>query len=177
MVEEIYVLRIGHRIERDKRISTHVGLVARAFGAKGIFLVNVEDKVKKKIESVTKSWGGPFDVVTIDGGWNKFIIDWKAVGGVVIHLTMYGVPVDERIGEIRRNNERKLVVVGAEKVPRKLYQMSDYNISITNQPHSEVAALAIFLDRFYMGKEISLKFSDAKLRIIPSERGKRIIEG
>lgn len=176
MSNEIYVLRIGHRIERDKRITTHVGLVARALGAKGIFFVNTEKEIKEKIDEVTKLWGGPFNVKIIEENWHKFVVDWKRENGIIVHLTMYGLPVDEKIEEIRLKEEKKLIVVGAEKVPRELYKMSDYNISITSQPHSEIAALAIFLDRFYMGKEISLKFSDAKLNIIPTERGKKIVE-
>ncbi|MGQ9781697.1 MAG: tRNA (cytidine(56)-2'-O)-methyltransferase [Nitrososphaeria archaeon] len=176
MERVVYVLRIGHRIERDKRISTHVGLVARAFGAKGIFLVDVEPEVRKKIGEVTKIWGGPFVTETIEGDWRRFIIDWKNGGGIVIHLTMYGLPIDVTIDRIRERGGKMLVIVGAGKVPKEVYLMSDYNVSITNQPHSEVAALAIFLDRFYMGKEISLKFSDAKLKIIPSERGKKVVE-
>jgi len=171
----VYVLRIGHRIERDKRISTHVGLVARAFGAKGIILVNTEPEVKEKIEKVTKTWGGPFTTEVVED-WRKIIIDWRNQGGIVVHLTMYGLPIDATIERIRQIGGKMLVVVGAEKVPKELYLISDYNISVTNQPHSEVAALAIFLDRFYMGKEISLKFSNAKLKIIPSERGKKVVE-
>ena len=34
----ISVLRLGHRIERDKRITSHLGLTARAFGADEIIL-------------------------------------------------------------------------------------------------------------------------------------------
>lgn len=176
MQEEIYILRIGHRIERDKRITTHVGLVARAFGAKGIFLVNTERKIKEKLNKITGLWGGPFVVDEIENDWRKFVFDWKDNDGVVVHLTMYGLPVEEKIDEIREKRGKKLVVVGAEKVPRDLYSISDYNISITDQPHSEVAALAVFLDRFYRGKELSLRFSNARLNIIPSERGKRIVE-
>jgi len=174
--EEIYILRIGHRIERDKRITTHVGLVARAFGAKGIFLVNTERKIKEKLNKITGLWGGPFVVDEIENDWRKFVFDWKDNDGVVVHLTMYGLPVEEKIDEIREKRGKKLVVVGAEKVPRDLYSISDYNISITDQPHSEVAALAVFLDKFYRGKELSLRFSNARLNIIPSERGKRIVE-
>lgn len=176
MQEEIYILRIGHRIERDKRITTHVGLVARAFGAKGIFLVNTERKIKEKLNKITGLWGGPFVVDEIENDWRKFVFDWKDNDGVVVHLTMYGLPVEEKIDEIREKRGKKLVVVGAEKVPRDLYSISDYNISITDQPHSEVAALAVFLDKFYRGKELSLRFSNARLNIIPSERGKRIVE-
>ncbi|MEM0054125.1 MAG: tRNA (cytidine(56)-2'-O)-methyltransferase [Nitrososphaeria archaeon] len=176
MQEEIFVLRIGHRIDRDKRITTHVGLVARAFGARGIYIVNAEKEIKSKIDEVTKVWGGPFICEIIEDNWKKFILDWKKKEGIIIHLTMYGIPVEDRINEIRLRKEKKLVVVGAEKVPKELYYLSDYNISITTQPHSEVAALALFLDRFYEGKELSLKFSNAKLKIVPMERGKRVIE-
>ncbi|MCG7848715.1 MAG: tRNA (cytidine(56)-2'-O)-methyltransferase, partial [ANME-2 cluster archaeon] len=31
----IVVLRLGHRPERDQRVTTHVGLTARALGASG----------------------------------------------------------------------------------------------------------------------------------------------
>ena len=43
---KISVLRLGHRLVRDDRVSTHVGLVARAFGASEIFYVETEQKVK-----------------------------------------------------------------------------------------------------------------------------------
>ena len=43
----ITILRIGHRISRDKRITTHVALVARAFGADNI-LVDTKDKKEIK---------------------------------------------------------------------------------------------------------------------------------
>ena len=32
---EIVVLRLGHRPERDQRVTTHVGLLSRALGARG----------------------------------------------------------------------------------------------------------------------------------------------
>ncbi|MEM3403655.1 MAG: tRNA (cytidine(56)-2'-O)-methyltransferase [Nitrososphaeria archaeon] len=176
MREEIYVLRLGHRTERDKRITTHVGLVARAFGAKGILFIGIEKDIKQKIDEVTEMWGGPFETQIIEKNWKEIILKWKETEGIIVHLTMYGIPVDLIIDEIRKDKRKKLVVIGAEKVPKELYTLSDFNVSITNQPHSEVAALAIFLDRFYMGKEIGLKFSDAKLTIVPTERGKKVIE-
>ncbi|HIQ55257.1 MAG TPA: tRNA (cytidine(56)-2'-O)-methyltransferase, partial [Pyrodictium sp.] len=69
----------------------------------------------------------------------------------------------------------KLIVVGAEKVPPFFYEIADYNVAIGNQPHSEVAALAIFLDRLYEGKELHVHFEDAKLKIIPSRKGKHVV--
>jgi len=53
------------------------------------------------------------------------------------------------------------------------YLMADYNIAIANQPHSEVSALAIFLDRYYKGKELS-KTYEAKMNIIPMDHGKSV---
>lgn len=35
---EVVVLRLGHRPERDQRVTTHVGLLSRALGAKGMYL-------------------------------------------------------------------------------------------------------------------------------------------
>lgn len=51
----------------------------------------------------------------------------------------------------------------------------DYNIAIGNQPHSEVAALAIFLDRIYKGRELYMEFGDAKIKILPQNVGKKVI--
>ena len=56
----ISVLRLGHRPARDKRISTHVGLVARAFGADNLFYSGIKDSsFEKSIHGVVKQWGGP----------------------------------------------------------------------------------------------------------------------
>jgi tRNA (cytidine56-2'-O)-methyltransferase len=67
------------------------------------------------------------------------------------------------------------VVVGSQKVPKEFFSnnVSDFNVSIGNQPHSECAALAIFLDRFFEGKELAKSFKNAKIRIIPQKRGKK----
>ena len=67
-----------------------------------------------------------------------------------------------------------LLVIGAEKVPRYVYEYADANIAIGNQPHSEVAALAIFLDRYTNGAWMTKQFH-GNIQIIPSERGKQVI--
>ena len=59
-------------------------------------------------------------------------------------------------------------------MPGEAYRLADYNVAIGNQPHSEVAALAIFLDRINEGVEFRLNFEDSKIRVIPQEKGKRI---
>ena len=172
---KIYVLRYGHRPERDKRITSHVALVARAFGAHGFILGDiVDEKIMETIRKVEERWGGKLHVeMGVDS--RKYVLNWKKKGGVVVHLTMYGLHIDDVIDEIRSLEKDILVVVGAEKVPPFFYEHADYNIAIGHQPHSEVAALAIFLDRYYQGKELYLSFPNAKLIIVPSPRGKKVI--
>ncbi|BFH73369.1 tRNA methyltransferase [Sulfurisphaera javensis] len=106
----------------------------------------------------------------------SFVEKWKRDGGIVVHLTMYGLPIDNVIDRINSENKKILIIVGSEKVEGWFYYNSDYNIAIGNQPHSEVAALAIFLDRIYKGGELNIQFSDAKLSIIPQEKGKKVIK-
>jgi Uncharacterized protein conserved in archaea len=101
--------------------------------------------------------------------------EWKNDCGKVIHLTMYGINIKNAIGEIQKEN-KILVVIGAEKVPRELYELADYNVSIGNQPHSEIAALAIFLDRIFKGKQLKKEFKGAKLKIIPMPKGKMVVK-
>jgi len=176
--KKVVVLRIGHRIGRDKRISTHVGLVARAFGANGIvFAGEIEESIVKKLKDVVDKWGGPFFVEKVVS-WKKFIKEWKRRGGLVVHLTMYGINIEGSsiVDELRKSESDILVIVGAEKVPREVYELADYNVAIGNQPHSEVSALAIFLDRLFRGKELLKEFKGAKLKIVPSPRGKKVVK-
>ena len=63
-MQEIYILRLGHRPERDKRITTHVALTARAFGAKGIFVSTKDEVLENSIRSVVDRFGGDFTIET-----------------------------------------------------------------------------------------------------------------
>jgi len=168
----VYVLRLGHRIKRDARITTHVALTARAFGADGIVYAGDRDvMLERKVEDVVERWGGPF-WIRYESEWRRFLEEWRS-RGVIVHLTMYGVPVDDCIGRIPKDVDL-LVVVGSAKVPREVYELAHFNVAIGNQPHSEVAALAVFLDRLFGGKELKRKFADAKMQIVPCERGKQV---
>jgi tRNA (cytidine56-2'-O)-methyltransferase len=168
------VLRIGHRPERDQRVTTHVGLAARALGARGMYLAANDPGVITSIEDVASRWGGEFFVEN-DVKWRRCIQDWKEGGGKVAHLTMYGLRMTDVIDEIR-NEERVLVVVGAEKVPGDIYGLADYNVSVTTQPHSEISSLALFLDHLFEGKELNREYPDAKIRIEPTKVGKKTVE-
>lgn len=165
----ITILRIGHRIQRDKRITTHCALISRAFGADKILIDTLDKKIVETVFSTCKRFGGNFKIET--GVKPKKIMDeWK---GTIVHLTMYGEKLNQAIKKIDKKKDI-LVIVGAEKVPRYIYEISDFNISVGNQPHSEVAALAIFLDRITKGKWIDKKFN-GKLEILPCIKGKKVI--
>ena len=59
----VEVLRLGHRIIRDKRISTHVALVARAFNAKKIYYTGQKDDImENSVMKVVKNHGGTFEI-------------------------------------------------------------------------------------------------------------------
>ncbi len=156
-----------------------MGLVARAFGADGIILSGeMDETVLRTWKDVTERWGGPFHV-QYRSDWRKLLKEWKSSGGLIVHLTMYGQPVDDVIEKIRGHAEKGsdiLVFVGAEKVPKEVYEIADYNVAVGNQPHSEIAALAIFLDRLYGGAELKKKFEGGLLEIRPSARGKQVIK-
>jgi tRNA (cytidine56-2'-O)-methyltransferase len=166
---EIWVLRLGHRPERDKRVTTHVALTARAFGAKGIIVTTKDERLEGGIRSVNERFGGDFEIRTGVSNWKEFI---KKFEGDVVHLTMYGIHIDDALPKIK--SEKLLIVVGAEKVPAEMYELATFNVAVGNQPHSEVAALAVFLDRFLKGEGLRKDFK-GRMKIIPCERGKKVV--
>ncbi len=170
----IIVLRLGHRLPRDERISTHVCLVARAFGADEVVVSGEKDEgLIESVRDVVSRWGGDFKASYVKN-WKKFLLEKKSNGFKIVHLTMYGIPVDEKIEEIRKE-KNLVIIVGSEKVPSEVYQIADWNMAIGNQPHSEISALAIFLDRYFKGKELSKEFN-GKIKVIPQEHGKKVIK-
>lgn len=170
----IVILRIGHRVFRDSRVTSHVCLTARALGADGVVIADREDKVvESTIRDVTERFGGPFSVRS-GVSWRKAVRDWKSGGGKILHLTAYGVPLPKVLPEIRDMTYDMMVVVGSEKMPGEMFRLADWNVSVTNQPMSEVAALAIFLDWYKNHSFFDHEFSGAKVRIIPSKTGKEI---
>ncbi|MFB6137896.1 MAG: tRNA (cytidine(56)-2'-O)-methyltransferase [Halobacteriaceae archaeon] len=189
----VTVLRLGHRPGRDDRMTTHVALTARALGARRVLLPENATDALETARDVTDRFGGPFaveqvaDPAAAAAGWD----------GPVAHLTMYGEPVQERIADVRRavglggaepaedgtgrdhpattgGTDGLLVAVGAEKVPFSVYERADWNLGVTNQPHSEVAALAVFLDRLFDGAELEREWADADRRVVPQATGKRM---
>jgi len=169
----IEVLRIGQRVVRDDRVTTHVALVARAFGASKIYMNEVDPEIQDTIEKINDTWGGDFEIEFFSN-W-KDVINMKKNDWKIVHLTMYGEDINKIHSKIEKE-EKILIVVGAEKVPREIYEKADYNVSIGTQPHSEISALAILLDRIQKGEQFEKKFDNYKRAIIPSKNGKNVIE-
>jgi len=156
---EVAVLRLGHRPGRDERMTTHVGLTARALGADHVILADEGASRAETITEVTDRFGGPFADETTDAPL-ALLAEWA---GRIVHLTMYGLPLQGEMADVRDVHEEDplLVVVGAEKVPWDVYETADWNLAVTNQPHSEVASLAVFLDRLFEGAELDREWVDA----------------
>jgi tRNA (cytidine56-2'-O)-methyltransferase len=165
----ITVLRIGHRPARDKRITTHVALTARAFGAARVLVDTRDAALEKTIRDLVRRFGGPFEIET-GVPWRRVVREFS---GTKVHLTMYGLHLDEVLPTIPRDD--LLIVVGAEKVPADLFRLSDFNVAVGNQPHSEVAALAVFLDRLLDQRGLRQEFR-GRLRIRPSPHGKIVVD-
>jgi tRNA (cytidine56-2'-O)-methyltransferase len=168
----IEIVRIGQRLVRDDRVTTHVALVSRAFGAERIFMTEINPEIKGTLEKINKTWGGDFVVEFIDK-WKIVVKRKKEENFKIIHLSMYGESINE-VQEKLRKEENLLVVVGAEKVPREIYELADYNVGIGSQPHSEISALAILLDRIQKGVQFEREFPNAKRKIIPTKNGKNV---
>ncbi len=168
----IEVVRIGQRLVRDDRVTTHVALVSRAFGAEKIFMTEVNPEIKDTLRKINETWGGSFEIEFIDK-WKSIVKKKKEENFRIIHLTMYGEKIND-VQEKLQKEENMLIVVGAEKVPREIYELADYNIGIGSQPHSEISALAILLDRIQKGEQFEKTFPDAKRKIIPTKTGKNV---
>lgn len=170
----IAVLRMGHRKSRDARLSTHCGLIARALGADEIIYSGEEDSgLLESIKRAGIRWGGKFSV-SYEKNWRNTIEKFRRRKFLVVHLSMFGIPIQEKINTVR-NRPRVLVLIGSEKVPGEVYGLSDLNLAVTSQPHSEAAALAIFLHEYFSGKELAKKFPGAEIRIVPQEHGKKTL--
>src|SRR5437773_11985315 len=102
---------MGHRPARDKRVTTHVALTARAFGADAILVSTKDLALERSIRDVVRRFGGDFRIQTgvpcrrVVGGWS----------GPEVHLTMYVEPVEYVAPRVR--TDALMIVVGLEKGP------------------------------------------------------------
>ena len=166
---DVTVLRLVHRPYRDKRISTHLLLAARALGARRAIYTGTRDpSLEESVRKIVADWGGDF-TISYSESWKKVVKAWE---GKIVHLTMYGVPIYDVIQNMREDISPKLIVVGGAKVPGEMYQAANWNVAVTGQPHSEVSALAIFLYELSKGATLKAEYPNARLRVIPKAHGK-----
>ena len=168
----IEVVRIGQRVVRDDRVTTHVALVSRSFGAEKIYMTEVNPEIKETLDKINKTWGGNFEIEFIEK-WKAIVKKKKEENFKIVHLTMYGEKINDAQKALQ-NEEKLLIVVGAEKVPREIYELADYNVGVGSQPHSEISALAVLLDRIQSGKQFEKSFPNAKRKIVPTKNGKNV---
>ncbi len=92
---EIEVLRIGQRVVRDDRVTTHVALVARSFGAQKIYMNEVNPEIKRTISGINKTWGGNFKIEIISE-WKKIVKEKKNEASVTqIEIKKEDTEMDE----------------------------------------------------------------------------------
>ena len=104
-MRSVSVLRLGHRAARDIRATSHCALVARALGASRFILTGERDEsVLKTAKGVAEKWGGKFDAEYCATP-QKFA---KEFDGVKVHLTMYGLKVQDEIESIRKENGQSI---------------------------------------------------------------------
>ena len=175
----VSVLRLGHRRERDKRITSHLGLTARAFGADEVILAGEKDESAIETwRSVSERFGGDFECryeanpMSFLRRFAKDAGDGKP--GQIVHLTMYGKSWRESLSSIE-SNRPMVIVVGGTKVPGEVFRLANYNISVGNQPHSEVAALGVFLESLIGQIDESKHFQGGEIQVVPSLDRKKVM--
>jgi len=179
MTQNIYkltILKLDHRPERDKRITTHCALVSRAFGADEFYFSGIEDKkLIENINKIKKTWGGDFKIEYCKTPL-KFVKELISKNWYVIHLTMYGLNITKEIENIKKikKNQNILLIVGGSKVPREYYEIANCNVAVGNQPHSEVAAISIVL---YLldSNQLNKDFEHSLIKIDPDSKIKKVI--
>jgi tRNA (cytidine56-2'-O)-methyltransferase len=139
-----------------------------------------DSKVKDTIEKVLKFWGGTFKF-KMGQSWKGIVKKWKENNGVIVHLTAYGenIQTSDVMKRIQTTGKDIMIIVGSQKVPSLFFneKISDFNVAVGNQPHSECSSLAVFLDRYFNGNELADGFMcNTKKKIVPQVRGKRVIE-
>jgi tRNA (cytidine56-2'-O)-methyltransferase len=125
----------------------------------------------ERVAAVGRGWGGSFDVHGAPE-WKRAVREFD---GAVVHLTMYGLPLERVLPRLRRAR-RILLVVGGAKVPPDLYRLATHNVGVGHQPHSEVAAVAVTLSQL-LGIPGPGAWPPSARRIVPRARGKRVIGG
>ena len=110
-------------LQRDVRLTTHVALTARALCASGFILSDTTDiHIEETVNKITKAWGGNFHF-EMGTPWKRAVREWKATGGIIVHLTAYGenIQTSDVMERIRATGKDVMLLVGSQKVPGEFY--------------------------------------------------------
>jgi tRNA (cytidine56-2'-O)-methyltransferase len=147
-------------------------MTARQFGADRIIYSGEEDSnMMESLEDVCDRWGGFFEVEYRED-YRRVIKEFE---GTTVHLTMYGLPFQDHVEEVKGSEEDLLLVAGSQKVPRDIYDLVDHNLAVGNQPHSEVTAVGVFLYELHDGA-IKEEFPGAAIDVVPTDGKKKLEE-
>lgn len=162
----INVLAIGRGTYSE---SLDLCLTARALGASEITFIGKRDsKILKYMDKINYNWGGRFKVSFVKS--LKEVMK-NSIKYTKICLTRYGTPLQDKMYTLKTYKNIVLIVPVRQKIADTVKDFTDFNISISSQPHTAAAAIAIFLHEFYSGRELAMHFENAKYRLVPSERG------
>lgn len=161
----ISVLALGRN---SYAVSLNLCLTARALGASEITFIGKNDKkLSNYIKKVNEKWGGRFRVQFIKN-YTEFLK--SATKYAKIYLTQFGEPLRKKIYSLKTYKNMVLIVSPNTK-SSKVQTLSDFNISVSAQPHCSAAAVAVFLHEFYNGRELAMHFENAKLKVVSSSKG------
>ena len=171
MTREAAVLRLGHRPERDQRVTTHVGLTARALGARRFFLAGDDQGVVSSIGDVVERWGGGFEAEN-NVKWRRCIADWKAGGrerGPPDHVRAEPARRDRRGPHPRPGAGRGRGREGPGRGlrPRRLQRRGH-----EPAPLGDRGARGLPRSGTSRGARLTASFPGARIRVVPSAHGK-----
>ncbi len=146
-------------------------LTSRALGASEITFTGKKDsRLLRYVNGLNSKWGGTFRV--------QFAKNYRealksSAKYAKVYLTRYGIPLQEKRYSIRTYKNIVLIVTLNDEI-NAVQELSDFNISVSSQPHCSAAAIAIFLHEFFNGRELAIHFENAKFKVVPKERGTEI---
>jgi|GEM_PF-964298 tRNA (cytidine56-2'-O)-methyltransferase len=139
-------------------------LTSRALGASEITFIGKKDpRLIRYVNSINKDWGGTFRVSFAKSFHELIKNSDKAIK---VYLTRFGVPLQSKDDMIR--TYKNIILITATKNIPELHKITDFNISVTSQPHCDTAAIAIFLHEYYKGRELAMHFENAKYKLTDS---------
>ena len=166
-VPVISVLVVG---KPDYGLSVDLALAARAFGAQQIvFTMPRSTRLERYFRSIASKWGGAFEVL-FTSDWAGFIRERRNYKSV--YLTQFGLPYP-KVAPIVKTYKNLIVVISTDGA-KSIVGRTDFNVSISTQPHVTISALAIFLHEFYSGRELAMHFENARYKVVPSARSMKM---